>query len=403
MVAIRDYADEGACVRLIGVEDRHNWATMLESEGANTFTLDVDQTELERFVGLQSCLVSRMLSRISGLFRYIRRPGLPSSPNSYWAEYYWLRIVADCSEENKGPNYLYQTFSTNYPEFFRLVDAAWEPGDPLVRIVGPVSNQEHAVGLPGTSVTLCSAFHVGQGMCALVKGDGGGVLLDAGAGKPISRSRYLSGQLRNDLTTATAGLSLKMVLSHAHRDHWNLLAWDTSLLGRVDDIFIPDKTNALVFKDVAIRHKLRPIGASLRLTMNTDSRLDVFRTAPAPSTPNSANSHALVALFVRGEREKVLFGGDYSYQYMRSDTSSGINSIINQDPYDAVVVPHHGDDDSKKELPSPQSGALAFFSAGTHPHYRHPRQSSIDAHVAIGYTVINGHSVADIIERKLLP
>ena len=59
--------------------------------------------------------------------------------------------------------------------------------------------------------------------------------------------------------------------------------------------------------------------------------------------------------------------------------------------FSSVVVPHHGDSASKIAIPLPASpkSSIAFFSAGNHAGYNHPRTASINAHAKKTYDVIN--------------
>jgi beta-lactamase superfamily II metal-dependent hydrolase len=114
------------------------------------------------------------------------------------------------------------------------------------------------------------------------------------------------------------------------------------------------------------------------------------------------NGECLVAVCeTRGKR--ALLPGDYCYERMSIDTSGGMQPLLTA-PYDAVVVPHHGDKASAHEIVSPVSdNSIAFFSAGDHSYYKHPTVASLARHKSKGFLVVNKHEMADIRSQQLLP
>jgi len=247
-----------------------------------------------------------------------------------------------------------------------------------------------------------TAFHVGQGMCSMVSGSTHGVMFDAGAGKPVTRERYLAGLQRNDLQSSVASLGSipYFVLSHFDNDHWNILAWDKSLRDKVRRVLVPKVSKrsgrSVAFFDKEVIHKVEET-AACTLSLGTSAFIEIRRSRPAAS---DSNGHALISVVdIRGRR--ALVPGDYVYARMKKDTEASIKQWA-AGPYAAVLVPHHGDEESAKDVPPCMNGGKAFFSAGTHDTWDHPKQVSIDKHELEHYRVIHKRTERDIISRTLI-
>jgi hypothetical protein len=251
------------------------------------------------------------------------------------------------------------------------------------------------------------AFHVGQGMCALVHNKRQGVLLDAGAAKPITRARYLDPAcgMVNELITMTERLNtLHMVLSHTDLDHLRLLCWDPDLLDQVQSILLPQDADALLIKDKAVAGKCRPT-PSITLTLDKQAcaRLELVHSQPAkPDT----NGTCLVTVFHDARGAQVLAPGDYVYARMATDQGGPPMNTMPGRAYHAVVVPHHGDEASAANVPAPAivkgGQAKAFFSAGTYQNYQHPTSNSLLAHRQQGFQLVSNPACADILAVRLL-
>jgi hypothetical protein len=87
-----------------------------------------------------------------------------------------------------------------------------------------------------------------------------------------------------------------------------------------------------------------------------------------------------------------LLSGDFVYERMSRDRNRAIASMT-RDRYDAVVVPHHGDEASSAQVVAPRQPlqSKAFFSAGTHTGYGHPTPASVESHRRKNFMVIDVH------------
>ena len=381
----REYVRQGSCVRLIGVaiEERSALASA-DGDGVTTFVFELDYW---RFFG-KKFGVEKWWDVAK------RRADIEALEEALHGQRQWFKV--DVDPKRRAADYYYQTFSDSDPIYFELlgVEATTlqQPGGaggaapPEVLMAAtpahwaaslPADDPYEVEWYPGDHVLR--AFHVGQGMCSLVDNGEDGILLDAGAGKPITRRLYLdkAKPLRNDLAVAVKRLSgwLLMIASHTDYDHWKLLAWDPALLERVATIAVPDGVNHLLFKDRAIIDKCHGV-SSMRMLLGSSASLTVLRSKPATV---DANGDCLVAVFERSNH-RALIPGDYVYSRMNSDGSTRI-ARLRRATYDVVIVPHHGDKASASDVFRPASEtAQAFFSAGTHQGYKHPTEESLDAH-----------------------
>lgn len=397
--ATKDYLRNGRCVRFFGVQAEHFSLSAFEL-GVTTFTIDVDYWEF--------CLKTLRLKHA----RYLKRAQyeeINSRDEDLNHRKTWYRLEVEFCE--RANNYLYTTFSEENERYFKL------------KLIEPLpSTQKHSMfcslpaPLPSTlPLFLASvissepllplsnnhfvfeAFHVGQGMCSLVHNGHRGVLLDVGAGKPVTRKAYLKGSISNDLLAAVSSLkSVDVVISHPDSDHWRILAWDGSLRAKVGSIYVPSGAHSLALKDANIIAKVKPlVDQEWQLCPNT--RLRLLRSAPSAL---DSNGDCLVAVFERYGR-RVLAAGDYVYERFVSDTNTAISNL-HQQKYAAVVVPHHGDAASANNIVPADQDAKAFFSAGTHQGYGHPTTASLTAHIGANYQNIEDHAKSDIVRVKLL-
>jgi beta-lactamase superfamily II metal-dependent hydrolase len=408
----KEYARRGRCVRLIGVE-RDDFLGLVggDEDGVTTYVVDLDfwQYFRRQFGVTQWWDVVRQLAKIKDLESGLHR------------DRSWLRVEVEIS--NSPTSYVYETFANDDPTYINIVSITPASSDgslPSLRAITlrprPAGQQYRrflakssplAIGLattvapqshPGdTSASnhyTFHAFHVGQGMCSLIDNGKSGWLLDAGAGKPVTRARYFdtTSPIVNDLMTRVEGLTdLVMVASHTDYDHWKLLAWEEKLRSKVSAILVPDMVDHLLFKDKAIIDKCVDT-TSTTIPLVARTRLHLLRSDP--SSPD-ANGNCLVAVFER-DGHLVLAPGDYVYSRFASDGSSHIRGLRSH-LYKAVVVPHHGDKESAKALITADSpGAQAFFSAGTHGYYKHPTQESLSAHLSAGFIEVCDRNKEDI-------
>ena len=273
---------------------------------------------------------------------------------------------------------------------------------PPLATTGPIIATSQAFDL--------SAFHVGQGMCALLHGAADGLLLDVGAGVPINRQHYrrwlrapASGAFTNELRLRTHGLNLQAIISHPDSDHWRLLDWDPQLFGATRHIFTPAGAPALALKSSRAIGRVSSLAGTTTVANGPFGQplLKAHRSSPAAS---DRNGECLVVETHTGTlgQDHSLFPGGYVYQRMAADGVAAIVGLSSA-TLDAVMVPHHGDAASASVLPTPRTAqhTAAFFSAGTHIGYGHPTAASISAHATRGFLNIDQHTCADILEHRL--
>lgn len=367
----KDYLRGGRCARLVGVEEQA-WH-QFELAPSTSYVIDIDYWELGQ-----------------AMFGSHRRWWL-----NFWPYYdsQWLKVSV---QTGGGRSYFFPAFSNavELPVACRLTAVSPVEGPALPRFPEQALNYDANV-FGNRRVTL-TAFHVGQGMASLI-GDGvTGILIDAGAGAPVTRKRYPR-IVRNDLARELEHLQkVDFVLSHADSDHWRILHWDPLIRGRIERIFAPTGVSSVLFNDPAVRSKIRWV-SSCSTALGSGARLEILRTKPVVS---DANGQALVVVFERGE-SIALLPGDYVYGRMRSDGERRLNDLAKR-LFSAVVVPHHGDEASSGGVFRAAHDGKAFFSAGTHRSYRHPRATSLAAHDLAGYTNVVDNKQPDIVAVTLL-
>ncbi|NRD81656.1 hypothetical protein FG484_02585 [Burkholderia pseudomallei] len=378
-----DYSANTHCARLFGIPKWQFYASQdiwLRNDGFDVYLVDIEWPMWLQHAG-----------RIGG-----------QKANYFDATDQWLEVVYSIdSGANDGPAYAYPLFTGSAPTFIRVVSITPVRGR---AVPPPLLARGAAPVLPPSlpSPYVLDAFHVGQGMCSVFHNHKLGFILDAGAGTPVFRREYQEdSSFINRLTPLIRNLTdVSMVLSHFDADHWRILDWDDEILARVNRIYVPNGVASLPFKSTVIKSKVTPIGNLILLDdPAAGASLEVTRSTPADS---DKNGECLVAV-CRTVGKSALLPGDYVYHRMASDRSSAIRSLVSQ-RYDAVVVPHHGDEASSKGIFPPASmQSIAFFSAGDHKYYKHPRQESLDEHASNGYNVVEDHNTPHIKSRQVLP
>lgn len=386
--AVKDYPPIRNCVRLIGVDTYSFNNLLFNSEvGCQTYVLDLDWRDLP---------YSPYSSM--GWFPCAALPDFGEGGDA------WLRVTYETSFDTTS-SYAYPAFEAADPTYLQIRSVEMVPAPH----VSPVSFSSAlgAVFPAAEDVPYAlTAFHVGQGMCSVMHGPSSGYVLDAGAGTPVSRRDYLAKRHEdgapfvNELRPLVDGLArVSAILSHPDADHWRLLDWDEVILARLQNIYLPAGQPALAFSAPKVKPKVSGLGDFV-FGMNSRNWLDVRRSGPARS---DKNGECLVTV-AHCERRKGLLPGDYVYDRMSTDRNQNIVRFAH-DSYDAVVVPHHGDEASAARIVRPSRGGRseAFFSAGTHAGYGHPTTASIDSHERAGFRKISDREQRDIIARRLLP
>ena len=403
--ATKDYLNGGRCVRIIAVEHKEFSERALE-EGVRTFTVDIDFWAFcQREFLLESwrAVHARQASTIEA------RDDDPEMTRR------WYRLELDFNSTDGG--YIYETFSEAAPRRFGIasllaIGAGPRVPEPPRQRHGKTSSDPARLSLlsriPGTSSApphpsrgkpyTFDTFHVGQGMCSLVHNGDHGVLLDAGAGKPVTRKAYLAKTLKNELITSIVPLStLCAVISHADSDHWRLLSWDLALRNKVDRIYVPLGARSLALRDRAVLRKIIGISTQ-RWQLDVSSSLLLLRSIPKHV---DSNGDCLVAIFDK-QGKKVLGSGDYVYKRFSTDGNPRVTALP-QERYRGLVVPHHGDAASAQAVPTSDTpNAIAFFSAGTHQGYKHPDPTSLASHQSASFHVVSDPKQTDIVSVKLL-
>lgn len=244
------------------------------------------------------------------------------------------------------------------------------------------------------------SFHVGQGMCSLLKVGNIGIFFDMGAGKPITRKNY--SEKSNELTEKYLPnlKEIYIILSHQDSDHWRLMIWEIcrceTFFKKIREIIIPSSSKHLFYRNKQIIDKIRAIGKNTELKIN---KLNINLYRSRPSEINHNNDCIVAIVFINGK--KILIPGDYVYNEMIKDYNNNINEIP-KDCYNLIIVPHHGDESSANNVPNSVANEVseAYFSAGTHKGYKHPRQSSINSHKARNFNIISNNT-CDVIIKAL--
>lgn len=400
----KDYLRGGRCVRLIGVNwnDYDRLIKGKHHEGVRTFIVDIDAS---RFPALTSSKFERSKKSYSEKAKKLEQQ---LNDESHWYE---INIEID----NLGYSYFYPTFSQLPPtrftvrhiKFIKSPNLDFEPENismPLKNIPTNDSKKSRkSIECNSKNLTF-SAFHVGQGMCSIAYNSDFSVMFDAGAGTPITRKRYLAGLKKNDLQSLVEGLERVsyLVLSHFDNDHWNLLAWSQTLTNSVRKIIVPKvksrSKRSVAFFDIKIKNKVLEASNFSIKFKNNKSSIEIQRTSPQKS---DNNGHCLVSL-INIEGKYALAAGDYVYSRMLTDNEQLIKDWHSKKNYSALIVPHHGDEASAYNIPPCDTNAVAFFSAGNHKTYNHPRRHSVDEHKKAGFCIIVDKDQQSIIEKKLL-
>lgn len=401
-MATKDYLRKGRCVRLIGVAPQEFFNSSL-AEGVTTFTIDIDYWEfcihdlnLKSWRQITSEISEQINSRSDDEKRYAT----------------WYKLEVDF--KSYGAGYLYRTFSEEPPKYFSIKSlhlvlkrnlkksGLKQNSLNVLSLASEQINSNHPQlsswqpNLPNTNFVF-DTFHVGQGMCSLVHDEQVGFLLDVGAGKPITRSAYKANSIKNHLRSEIDKLQTVIaVISHSDSDHWRILAWDSVLRNKVSAVYFPNGPISLAMKDKAIKKKVFGLG-DLTLTLSKNTTLKFLRSKPSSM---DSNGNCLVTIFER-DGSRVLASGDYVYERFGTDSNSVINNLSSL-KYSAVVVPHHGDAASARNVVIPTDLAKAFFSAGTHQGYKHPTKTSLNEHKKIGFKNISKHKKTDIIRVNLI-
>ncbi|EPW8877468.1 hypothetical protein [Pseudomonas aeruginosa] len=402
-VTTQDYYPLQDCVRLIAVSPDSFQRSAFNLEcGCSTYILDIGRSDLggsglshrrKRYPSLSPLPLPRSFWVDDCYFE-------DDSSTSWWEVSYTISAIATGS-------YAYLAFTPSEPKYLNISSVRRVSG-PVVDPV-PLSDE---VSLPlelefATDKPFkLTAFHVGQGMCSLFSNEKLGYLLDAGAGTPITRDVYRKNLHRtgvpfvNDLSAIISGHEqISAIISHADSDHWRILEWDEGLLEITSTVYLPAGRPALAFSSPLVKGKVVGIRDKL-ISFGPHDRLEVYRSDPSVSDKNGDS----LVVVVNCQQKQALYPGDYVYDRMAVDGNLSIATLA-EARFDAVVVPHHGDEASAWVMPWPKvpDESQAFFSAGTHAGYGHPTNASLSAHERKGFVNIDKHTCSHIRAHHLLP
>lgn len=387
--AIQDYLPQQECVRLFGISRKDfEDENFLREDGCHTYVLDIESS-----IFFQALIKT-----------YTRRSHFRKILESRnYLGGLWIYIDFNLAQRITA-SYAYVAFAESGPQYIniRKIKIMSKPIQ-----LPPLEQAKPMEEVRAKDIATLSKFHVGQGMCSVYTYGDQQYLLDAGAGKPVTRQTYQRNhhpdgtRFRNELRSCLSRQNLNAVISHLDSDHWRLLEWDPVICAQLANIYFPVGTRSLALRSSVILSKVKALDSC---TIRFDSRnfLAMMRTKPLRS---DQNGEALVAVAVC-DGLQALLPGDYVYERMLIDRNADLRVLATQQ-YSAVVVPHHGDSASARNVPQAcglpvQRQPIAFFSAGTHFRYLHPRPASVNAHILSGFDAIVDNSCPDIIEQRLL-
>jgi hypothetical protein len=395
--AVQDYAPYKSCIRLVGVKEADFESRAFNAlQGCATHFIDIAWDHLFELM-IHGYLYE------SWLFNVSKRSMCHGMPDE-WPDRLWLRLGYEREPDVTGA-YYYEIFSDEEDVVNIAVNRMELHFGPSVA-PAPIATSGPSIGT--SQAFSLSAFHVGQGMCALLYGNTDGFLLDAGAGTPLKRKTYRkwltapsSVSFTNDLRARTNGLALQAVISHPDSDHWRLLDWDPKLLVATRGIFTPAGTAALALKSSRTISRVSSLAGTTVVT-NGPHGPDLLKAHRSNPSVVDRNGECLVVETRTGAQALCLFAGDYVYDRMAVDGVADIVALSAATP-DAVMVPHHGDAASASVLVKPRvvGTTKAFFSAGTHAGYGHPTAASLSAHTTAGFLNVDNHTCTNIIEQPL--
>ncbi|RJX75721.1 hypothetical protein DZ860_03330 [Vibrio sinensis] len=236
-------------------------------------------------------------------------------------------------------------------------------------------------------------YSVGQGMCSLLHNGKIGYLLDAGAGKPVLRKDYINSIITNDLINDISKLDeIYLIISHLDSDHFRLIRWDSNILGKIKEIYIPFGLSWLDSKEKSINKKVRPIKELIVKSKNM--ALNCYRTEHPLASVKKNDNELITCIELNGEN--ILYPGDYVYSSIGKDNNNNV-SMLSKNDYEFICAPHHGDKESQYLIPSPSSdSSVVYFSAGNHIRWNHPNPESVSEHKSKGFNTITFNNSRDI-------
>lgn len=374
----KNFGEGGACYRFHGFE-KHQLSDFVGSNGVKIFEIELDLKDVTICVcGDRECQAGPMV--------FIGGAALKEGE--------WLQI--ELKLDGKGNSYFYPLFSegVSYNAEISSVNAhrSLENSCRLLQIANSlgvkVKSGPPIINLTNSRNYQYLGFYVGQGMttCLMEKeGNGPTVFFDLGGGAPLLKQNY-PGYKTNLHNVLAKDEENYLVLSHWDSDHWRILCWDQklweTLLWFAPDTDIPDPK----FQDEKIREflssgRLSLIDGDFSCSVSDTIKFDCFRHVHSKKANYDGVYTIIYATDGTKRSAESLMTGDLPYRKVKHHQQGRLQGDNFDNRFCSVVVPHHGDEKSAKGVPVPLGGnSIAFFSAGDHESYDHPRQSSLDAH-----------------------
>jgi hypothetical protein len=223
--------------------------------------------------------------------------------------------------------------------------------------------------------TWATVFDVGQGSCAALRDQYGGVLayIDLGGGVMANAKTFPAG-----LRTFCFGREPYIVLSHwdwdhyssARRDPWAYQQkWIAPYQERVGPVAIRHAADILAHHG---QLQLWPLQSDAKPFPDHPGAVGIYRCQGT-----SRNDSGLAVTFDLENGQRALFPGDADYAFLPPSIGSGARWL---------VATHHGAEMESLSAPAPagQNGRLVY-SYGKGNVWKHPRKAAFAAHEAGGW------------------
>lgn len=183
-----------------------------------------------------------------------------------------------------------------------------------------------------------------------------------------------------------------VILSHWHWDHWAGATYGdiANVQKAISAMWVaPDqKTGPFTNK---FKSRILAAGGSIHLWSNSLQPINRNALTIGRAMGSDLNSSGLILLIESPEGRFSLLPGDADYVHVPTKISDKYKHCGLR----TLVVSHHGGDGSVKGLPPSnipapdrQERNIAVYPVGIENSYKHPRDATVAAHVASGWTVM---------------
>jgi beta-lactamase superfamily II metal-dependent hydrolase len=212
-----------------------------------------------------------------------------------------------------------------------------------------------------------AVFNVGQGSCNAICDLEGKpqIYLDFGYGEGVSRENIRLCNCENPL----------IILSHLHRDHWNLIKNDSRFYNNIWIVPIQENTlkSIQVFKRLWDLGKLICTNLEFRIDTQDQQILNIFNCDIENRDLNHSGKGFTYHI---SSEHKCLIPGDAKYEV--------INQPKNRDNINALIFTHHGGR-GYKNPPIAPNDHIGVWNFGIRNRYGHPNPKSISEHQKFGW------------------